>query len=575
MNTLVTLLSQRIRRDRLQLLIWIVGIALLALFAVSAVEKAYGDPAGRQNILQLAVANPSILMLRGTPEGSGLDQFVFFEIFTFIAVLAGLMNTFLSVRHSRAEEESGRAELLAATPAGRTLPTAATIIYGTLVNLVNSLFVALAFIAGGLDAKGSFVAGCATAAVGITFLAVGLFAAQLMRTSRGANGVAAAVVTGAYVFRGIGDALGTPSADHLHMTVAWWSWISPIGWGQQTLAYDANTLTPLLLNLGLAAVFVLLVFVLQAQRDSGASLVAGRLGRVDARSTLSSALGLAWRLQWPTIVGWCVGNAFGGLLTGSLAHAVAGAATADPTVEKVMASLISGGKGSLVQLFISAIFVMVGVIAAACATQVVIRMRQEEIAGTAEQVLATRVSRARWLMRYLTVGTVSIVLVLLSGAVASSLSAVAAGDTSARIGDSFAAAAAQLPAALLYLTVLALVFVALPGWTIGLGWTLLGLGTVFGMFGGLVGLPEWIRDLSPFTHSPVPIGTSTDWSGGVWMLCIAIVVAILATMGMKRRELTRRSAEDRPGRSSPRKENNECPETNEHFVRRPNNRPPS
>lgn len=85
---------------------------------------------------------------------------------------------------------------------------------------------------------------CATAAVGLTFLAVGLFAAQLMRTSRGANGVAAAAVTAACVIRGIGDALGTPSADHLHMTVAWWSWASPIGWGQQTLAYDANTLTP-------------------------------------------------------------------------------------------------------------------------------------------------------------------------------------------------------------------------------------------------------------------------------------------------------------------------------------------
>jgi ABC-2 type transport system permease protein len=537
MNALVTLLLQRVRRDRLQLLIWIVGIALLALFSVSAVEKTYGDPAGRQNILQLAVANPSILMLRGTPEGSGLDQFVFFEIFTFIAVLAGLMNTFLSVRHSRAEEESGRAEILAATPAGRTLPTAATIIYGTLVNLVNGLFVGLAFIAGGLDAKGSFVAGCATAAVGLTFLAVGLFAAQLMRTSRAANGVAAAAVIAAYVFRGIGDALGTPSPDHLHMTVAWWSWISPIGWGQQTLAYDENTLTPMLLNLGLTAVFVLLVFVLQAQRDSGASLVAGRLGRVDARSTLSGSLSLAWRLQWPTIVGWCVGSAFGGLLTGSLAYAVSGAATADTAVEKVMASLIPGGKGSLVQLFISAIFVMVGVIAAACATQVVIRMRQEEVAGTAEQVLATRVSRARWLIGYLTVGTASIVLVLLSGAVSSSLSALAVGDTSTRMGESFAAAAAQLPAALLYLAVLALVFVARPGWTIGLGWTLLGLGTVFGPFGGLVGLPEWIRDLSPFTHSPVPIGTSTDWSGGAWMLCIAVAVAIVATVGMKRREL--------------------------------------
>ncbi|MGO4858892.1 hypothetical protein [Arthrobacter sp. 2MCAF14] len=108
MRTLVTLLLQRLRRDRLQLLIWIVGIALLALFSVSAVEKTYGDPAGRENILQLAVANPSILMLRGTPEGGGLDQFVFFEIFTFIVVLAGLMNTFLSVRHSRAAPPAAR-----------------------------------------------------------------------------------------------------------------------------------------------------------------------------------------------------------------------------------------------------------------------------------------------------------------------------------------------------------------------------------------------------------------------------------------------------------------------------------
>jgi ABC-2 type transport system permease protein len=537
MNILVTLILQRIRRDRLQLLIWIAGIALLALFSVSAVEKTYGDPAGRENILQLAVANPSILMLRGTPEGGGLDQFVFFEIFTFIAVLAGLMSTFLAVRHSRAEEESGRAELLAATPAGRTSPTVATFVYGALVNLVNGLFVALAFIAGGLDTKGSLVAGCATAAVGLTFVAVGLFTAQLMRTSRGANGVAAAAVTAAYVIRGIGDALGTPSADHLHMTVAWWSWISPIGWGQLTLAYDANTLTPLLLNLALTAAFVSLVFVLQAQRDSGASLLPDRLGRVNARDSLSTSLGLAWRLQWPTVVGWCVGSAFAGLLTGSLAHAVAGAGTADPSVEKIMEGLIPGGKGSLVQLFISAIFAMVGVLAAACATQVIIRMRQEEVAGTAEQVLATRVSRARWLIGYFTVGTASVVLVLLSGAAASGLSALAAGDASAPVSDSFAAAAAQLPAALLYLSVLALVFVALPGWTVGLGWTLLGLGAVFGLFGGLVGMPEWIRDLSPFTHSPVPVGTSTDWSGGVWMLCIAVVIAVLATAGMKRREL--------------------------------------
>jgi ABC-2 type transport system permease protein len=135
------------------------------------------------------------------------------------------------------------------------------------------------------------------------------------------------------------------------------------------------------------------------------------------------------------------------------------------------------------------------------------------------------------------VGVVAIVLVLASGAVASGLSSVATGESAARIGDSFEAAAAQLPAALVYLAVLALVFGILPAWTIGLGWAFLGIGTFFGVFGGLIGLPEWVRNISPFTHSPVPIGTSTDWSGGVWMLGIAVSAGILASVAVRRREL--------------------------------------
>jgi ABC-2 type transport system permease protein len=344
-------------------------------------------------------------------------------------------------------------------------------------------------------------------------------------------------VTAAYLFRGIGDALGMPSTDRLHVTPAWWSWLSPIGWGQRTQAFDANTLLPLLLDLALAAASIAVVFVLQARRDSGASLITGRAGRATARRTLSGSLGLTWRLQWPTIIGWCVGGALFGLLAGVLSKAVSEMVGVNATLQRTVASLVPGGHGSLAQIFISAIFVFVGVIAAACAIQVVMRMRQEEVAGTAELILVTRVSRLRWLVDYFVVGTVAIVLVLVSGAVASGLSSVATGESAARIGDSFEAAAAQLPAALVYLTALALVFVILPAWTIGLGWTLLAIGTFFGVFGGLIGLPEWARNISPFTHSPVPLGTSTDWSGGFWMLAIAVTAGILASLAVRRREL--------------------------------------
>jgi ABC-2 type transport system permease protein len=537
MSGLGVLLRHHVRRDRLQLIIWILGIGLLALLSTSSIQDTFGDSASRSAVLRLAVANPSILLLRGTPNGAGLNAFLFFEIFTFLALLAGLMNTFLAVRHTRAEEEFGRAELVGSTPAARTTPTVATVVYGIFVNLALGLGVALFFTVGTKDAAGSFVVGLATAGAGIAFLGVGLLSAQFMRTSRGANGLAAAAVTAAYLFRGIGDALGMPSTDRLHVTPAWWSWLSPIGWGQRTQAFDANTLLPLLLDLALAAASIAVVFVLQARRDSGASLIPGRAGRATARRTLSGSLGLTWRLQWPTIIGWCVGGALFGLLAGVLSKAVSEMVGVNATLQRTVASLVPGGHGSLAQIFISAIFVFVGVIAAACAIQVVMRMRQEEVAGTAELILVTRVSRLRWLVDYFVVGTVAIVLVLVSGAVASGLSSVATGESAARIGDSFEAAAAQLPAALVYLTALALVFVILPAWTIGLGWTLLAIGTFFGVFGGLIGLPEWARNISPFTHSPVPLGTSTDWSGGFWMLAIAVTAGILASLAVRRREL--------------------------------------
>jgi ABC-2 type transport system permease protein len=66
---------------------------------------------------------------------------------------------------------------------------------------------------------------------------------------------------------------------------------------------------------------------------------------------------------------------------------------------------------------------------------------------------------------------------------------------------------------------------------------LLGLGVFLGIFGGMLGLDQSLRDLSPFTHTPVPHGNATDWSGAWWMLAIAIVAGALAVAAMRRREV--------------------------------------
>lgn len=538
--TLRALLRQRLRRDRWQLLIWVLCIGLLALFSAKSIDQTFGSAVARTQLIRLAIADPTVLVLRGLPQGTTLAAVTFFEIFAFLAVLAGLMNTFLAVRHSRAEEESGRAELVASTPAGRLLPTAATVVHAVLANAAVAIVTALGFVAAALPAYGSLVAGAAVGGAGLAFFAVGLLLSQFMSTSRGANGFAAAVVVAAFALRGIGDATGTPFGDGTHMRSAWPTWLSPIGWGEQFAPYTANDWRPLLLQLGLAALLIAGVFALQAVRDTGAGVIPERAGRVSASPLLGGAFGLAWRLQWPVIVGWTVGGALTGLLAGALGSVVNSSIANDPSlsgIREAIGRIGAGGSGSLGQLFISAIFSIVGVLAAACAVQAVIRMRQEEAGGMAEIVLSTPLSRTRWLFSFVAVGVLAVVAVLLAAAVASGLSAVASGEDASTINDSFAAAAAQLPVALVYLGVLTLVFVVLPSWTIPVAWSALGLGAFIGLFGGLIKLPDPVRHLSPFADAPVVVG-DVDWTGGYWMLGITVVALAGAAALMRRRAIS-------------------------------------
>ncbi|WP_395244537.1 ABC transporter permease [Agromyces sp. MMS24-K17] len=536
MSTLLVLLRQRIRRDRLQLALWILGTALLAYASINAVYDTYGEESDRREILGVAIATRTILIFRGTPNGVDEGAFAFFLLFAWLALMGGLMSTFLAVRHTRQEEEQGRAEAIAATPAGRILPTTATVVHGVLANVALGLLVALALIGQGLEPAGSFVWGAALAASGVAFLAFGLFAAQLFRTSRAANGLSVAFVLAAYLLRGIGDAAGTPSDDLLHVTPAWPSWLSPIGYGQFTGAYVENDLTPLLVPLGFAAALIAVVFGLQAVRDQGASLVAGRAGRATAGPVLSSSFGLAWRLNTSILLSWTAGGIATGLLATSLTSVINQAATDTPEVLDRLRSAV-GSTASIEEAFVAVFYGLVGVLAACCAIQVGIRARQEEAHGTAELVLGTRVPRVRWLLEYAIVGVIVIVVVLAASALAGVAGASSAADPESLIPNVVEAAAAQLPACLVFLGLTLLVFAFLPRATIPVGWTAVGLGAILGTWGPILGFPEWLVDLSPFAHSPVPSGGDTDWTGGLWMLVIALAAGGVAVWSMRRREL--------------------------------------
>jgi putative exporter of polyketide antibiotics len=536
MSRFFALLGQRVRRDWLQILLWAAGTGLLAYASYVGVADAYGTEQDRTSLLAAALANPVILLFRGLPSGVGEGAFMVFLIFPWLAILAAFMSTFLAVRHTRGDEESGRAELIAATPAARSLPIVATAVHGVLANVLLGALVAGAFLAVGLDTEGSLLAGVAAAAVGIVFLGVGLFAAQLMRTSRGANSVAVWTVMATFVIAGIGNAIGTPSDDLTRMRSSWLAWLSPFGWGENTRTFDENLWWPAWLCLAVGVALAATSIALASVRDLGGSFIAERLGRAEASAALSGPMALVWRLTRGAVFGWAVGGLLTGVLSTSLASIVQEVGASNPAVEQILEQI--AGQGSIEQGTVTTFFTMLGILAACCAVQIVCRARQEEAHGTAEPLLAAPVGRVRWLADYLVVALIGIVFVI-AAAIGGAALGIAGQDGDWELMRTVVVTGAgQVAAASVFLVVTALAFVLVPRLTIPLGWTLVLVAMVLGLFGPLFQFPDELVHLSPIAVTPMVDGDDVDVRG-LWWLVLATGVGAAASLAlMRRRELT-------------------------------------
>lgn len=535
MKRLLVLLTLRLRRDWLQLTLWIVGTVALAFAGLSGVSATYGTEQDRIGILAAVMANPVILLFRGLPSGADSTAFVVFLLFPWLAIMAALMSCFLAVRHTRGDEEAGRLELVVATPAGRWVPTVATLVHGVLANLVLGILVALSFLADGAASEGSWLVGTATTVVGLVFLSLGMLSAQLMRTSRGANSLTVWILLITFVIAGIGNAVGTPSDDLTRMESSGLTWLSPFGWAENTRAFDENLWWPTILCLGAFVVLTAAAFVLQAVRDLGESIVAERLGRASARGGLSSTTALVARLSTPSAIGWMAGGLITGALSTSLGGVVDEIGGENPAIADVLTSLAA--EGDLQQAVVVVFFTMVGLFAACAAVQTVARARQEEAHGTAEPVLATPVQRVRWLMDFVVVGFIAIVLTCAAALGGAALGAAGIDDPSDLLSAAVVAAAGQVVAATVFLVLTALVFTLAPRLTIPLGWTLVVVAIVLGLFGPLLGFDDTLTNLSPFAVAPELDGDSIDVRGLWWLLLTIGVGGAASLLLMRRREL--------------------------------------
>ncbi len=528
-----TLLRFRLRRDRTQLIVWALALFFMMYAVVADVQETFPTAADRAATLKVMLVTPAILMFRGTPQGASEGAFTATLGLAFMALLAGMMSTFLVVRHTRAEEERGQAETIAATAAGRLAPSLAVIAEGVLANVMATVVIALGCLAGGLPAAGSWLLAAGCGVTGLSFVGVALVFAQLMPTSRSANGWSAALVVVAYFVRGIGDAAGEVHDASLSLTPAWPSWLSPIGWAQLAFPFAQNRVWPLPIGAAFFVVLVGVALLVQDRRDVGAGVIAERRGRIGASVVLRGPFGLAARLERGTLIGWIVALVALSTLVGDLSGVVVDQlASAGPGVADAI-NRIGGEQGTVLQAFANLGAVFSGLLAAAICVQGAMRLRQEEAVGLADAALAAAVGRTRWMLSYLIVAAIgAVVALVLGGLVSGSLAGAQAGGFSAWFGG----IVWQTPGVLVFLGITALTFAVLPQATMAVGWVVFAAAGFLGMFGPLLGVPEWAQKLSPLVHAPAVALPHPDYTGGWVMAVLAVALCAAAVLLFRRRD---------------------------------------
>ena len=133
-----------LRRDRWLLPAWVLGFAAMASSSASATAALYPDPAARLQAANTVNATAAIVALYGRIyDPSSLGGIALFKLTAVGAAIVSILMVVLVVRHTRAEEESGRLELVGAGVVGRAAPLAAALLVATGASAALGLFTAV------------------------------------------------------------------------------------------------------------------------------------------------------------------------------------------------------------------------------------------------------------------------------------------------------------------------------------------------------------------------------------------------------------------------------------------------
>lgn len=493
------------RRDRVRLTIWVGVLTVLMAYTPSALEFAY--PAEEQRLARIdLMQTPAGIMLSGPMFGhrqTALGAMVANELMLTMIIATSILAILTVIRHTRAEEESGAAELVQSSVVGRYARTTAALTLAASVNLLLTATMTGALAATGFALADSIALSLGITSVATVFAALAAVTAQLWRQSRTATGAAMAVLGAAALIRGVGDVV-----NHSGSAL---SWLSPIAWAQQMRAFVELRWWPLLMLGVLAAALTGVATVLESRRQYDDGIIASTAERPDARR-IPNVFVLHLALQRGQIIGWSVGLFLSGLTFGSMTDSLIDSARDNEMLARMLAVAGTDSAYTAMTQFLAAA-------AGAYVVAAVLRIFSDEQKGLSEPILAGAVSRRQWLLTAVAAALTGVTVMLFAAGLGNGLGAgVTVGDPGT-VWRLTVAALAFLPAMAVLAAIAALAVALRRPW---IGWLAVSFVVVSLYLGPLLRLPQWLIDLSPVGATTVPADFPAT----------ALAVMVVAALGL-------------------------------------------
>ena len=520
-----------LKRDLMQLLIWLFGLVVLSVAVAAAFNEMFASPEELMGMV-MTLENPAMIAMLGPLYANTIAAIYTQNMLVFVAMAVGILNIFMVTRHTRADEEEGRLEVLRSLPIGRTTILKAVFLNVIIVNVLIALLVGLGIGAVGMEAgavgsgitdfNGAMLYGALLGVTGLIFAAITALFVQLSANNRTVLSYVFIFLGVVYMLRAMGD-----------MNVEILSLISPLGLIFRAEPFVSNHWWPVGVIIGATFIIGLLALRLNSLRDLGAGFIAEKPGRAHGNFLLKNPFGLAVKLTKGLVIGWGVTMFILGASYGSIFGDIEDFISSNDIFAQIFYGVATS---ELAVAFMSFIIVMMASVVVVPVLSVVLKIKAEEKKNRMEHVLSRHASRGVVLFSYMKIAAVSGVIIMFLLGLGLYVASAAVMEVPIDFMLMMRAVMIYLPAVWTFLGVAILLIGWLPKFT-SLAWAYLGYSFIVVYFGQLLDVPEWLVYTTPLGFIPTYPMESIAVLPLLVLTGISVILTGIGFIGYRKRDI--------------------------------------